>query len=142
MGAEPWIYFVPFEEDFQSALEKLKAQEFAAGRYFPVNDEFFESDFGGEVPESIADAREMADAEGTGSILDIDRVGDSADYCVVRRFTATDLESYFQSATPDEQLVKSSNTFYEDIGRGQGVCFPVYEGNKAVAICFAGYSFD
>ena len=33
MGAEAWDYFVPYEEDIQQALEKLRLREFRAGRF-------------------------------------------------------------------------------------------------------------
>ena len=33
MGAEPWDYFVPYENDIQAALDKLRQREFRAGRY-------------------------------------------------------------------------------------------------------------
>jgi hypothetical protein len=31
-----WMYFVPYESDLQSTLDKLKEREFRAGRYNPV----------------------------------------------------------------------------------------------------------
>ena len=62
MGAEPWQYFVPYEQDTQAALEKLKEREFRAGRFR----------YSEENPTTIEEAREIADADGTGSILDID----------------------------------------------------------------------
>jgi hypothetical protein len=79
MGGEPWMYFVPYERNVQSALEKLKEREFRAGRYYPVLTEIpFPVDPDGPAPgaahASIADARDAADATGTRSILDMNRV--------------------------------------------------------------------
>ncbi len=31
MGGEPWDYFVPYEEDIQAALEKLRSANFVPG---------------------------------------------------------------------------------------------------------------
>ena len=36
MGADPYWYFVPYEPDIESALQKLRRREFEAGRYNPV----------------------------------------------------------------------------------------------------------
>lgn len=142
MGAEPWIYFVPYQQDFQLALEQLRDQEFKAGRYFPANYENFAEDFGGELPGSIDEAREMADADGTQSILDMERVADEADYSVVRRLTAEELQQYFGTAQPTKAIVEANSDFFDEIERGQGVCLPVFENGAKVAICFAGCSFD
>ena len=141
MGAEPWTYFVPYQKDFQQALEELREQEFAAGRYFPVNDASFQEDFG-ENPASIVEARELADADGTRSILDIDRVGDEADYGVVRRLTEKEVAAYFGTKEPTRDAVEANSDFFEDIERGQGVCFAVYKDGAPSELVFAGYSYD
>jgi hypothetical protein len=81
MGGEPWMYFVPYERDLQSALDKLKDREFRAGRYYPVLQDLpFPVDPDGPSPgaahASIAHARDAADATGTQSILDMHRISD------------------------------------------------------------------
>jgi hypothetical protein len=38
MGSSPYWYFVPYEEDRNAALQKLREREFLAGRYNPVID--------------------------------------------------------------------------------------------------------
>ena len=73
MGAEPWEYFVPYEEDIQAALEKLRRREFDAGR-------FHLSELN---PETIEEALENADADGTRSILDISDVSEAPEFCTV-----------------------------------------------------------
>jgi hypothetical protein len=35
MGAHPWFYFIPYEEDITKGLETLREREFKAGRYNP-----------------------------------------------------------------------------------------------------------
>lgn len=142
MGAESWMYLVPFQSDTQKALEKLKAQEFNAGRYFPVNDEYFMEDFGGEKPASIEEAREMADADGTRSILDIDRVADTADYGIVRRLTEQEILDYFGTKEPTREIIQENSDFFDDIERGQGVCFVIYKDGAESELVFAGYSYD
>jgi hypothetical protein len=36
MGGHPWFYFVDYEPDVNAALQKLRQQEFRAGRYNPA----------------------------------------------------------------------------------------------------------
>lgn len=82
MGAEPWNYFVPYEPNIQSALGKLRQQEFAAGRFR-----------GSELnPTSIEEACKSMDADGTASILDIERISDDADYSTVYPLSASELK--------------------------------------------------
>ena len=44
MGADPYEYFVGYDEDVQSALDKLRADVFQSG-------DFHGSDFGAQTPE-------------------------------------------------------------------------------------------
>jgi len=141
MGGELWMYFVPYQKDFQQAMEELREQEFEAERYYPVNDANFQEYFD-EKPVSIEEAREMADADGTRSILDIDRVGDEADYGVVRRLTEKEIVVYFGTKEPTRDAVEANSDFFEDIERGQGVCFVVYQDGAPSELVFAGYSYD
>jgi len=52
MGGEPYWYFVPYQPDFQKALDELREREFRAGRYNPVIDflEFDEPAFSKQKP--------------------------------------------------------------------------------------------
>ena len=144
MGGEPWSYFVPYVPDFQTALEQLREREFTAGRYNPASG--YEGTYGGglpvdERPSTIEEARELADADGTRSILDMDRVGDEADYGVARRLSPAELQNYFGSTEPTRQAIDQAE-FWEDIERGQGICCTVYENGKPTELFFAGYSYD
>jgi len=132
MGAEPWQYFVPYEQDTQAALEKLKEREFRAGRFR----------FSEEHPTTIEEAREIADADGTGSILDIDGVGDEPDFGVVVPLSAEYLVELYGTAQPTHEMIEANLDFYEDIERGQGIYIVVYKGGKPAEIFFAGYSYD
>lgn len=132
MGAEPWQYFVPHEANLQAALEKLKEREFAAGRFR----------YSEEGPTSIDEARDIADADGTASILDIDAVGDAPDFGVVVPLSKDRMEELFGTDRPSRADVEQSDELYDDIERGQGVCCPVYANGAPVEICFTGYSYD
>ena len=79
MGGHPWMYFVPYEGDLQAALDKLKERELRAGRYNPAMPSIpFPVDPAEPAPgakhASVEAARAAADADGTRSILDMDRV--------------------------------------------------------------------
>jgi len=132
MGAEPWQYFVPYEQDTQAALEKLKEREFRAGRFR----------YSEENPTTIEEAREIADADGTGSILDIDQAGDEPDFGVVVPLSAEYLVELYGTAQPTHEMIEANLDFYEDIERGQGIYIVVYKGGKPAEIFFAGYSYD
>lgn len=132
MGAEPWDYFVPYEANVQSALDKLKEREFRAGRYR----------YSEENPATIEDAREIADADGTGSILDIDSIGDEPDFGVVARLSDEELIELFGTAQPTRAMIEENLDFYEEIERGQGVYIIAYRDGKPSEIFFGGYSYD
>ena len=36
MGANPYFYFTPYQENIQRALDQLREQEFRAGHYDPA----------------------------------------------------------------------------------------------------------
>lgn len=133
MGAEPWDYFVPYEKDVQSALDKLKLREFQAGRYR----------YSEEDPASIEEAREIADADGTASILDIDRAGPEPDFGVVAPLSAERLVELFGTAQPSRAMIEENkDDFFEEIERGQGVYLIAYQDGQPSEIFFGGYSFD
>ena len=132
MGAEPWDYFVPYEEDIQAALEKLQEREFRAGR-------FNGSEF---RPASIDEARDMADADGTRSILDIDRIGDEPDYGVVVPLSSEQLIELYGTDQPTREMIEEELDLYEDIERGQGVYVIAWKDGKPSEIFFGGYSYD
>ena len=133
MGAEAWDYFVPYEADIQAALEKLREREFRAGRFHGRE----------HRPATIDEAREVADADGTRSILDIDRVGDEPDFGVVVPLPPERLVELFGTDRPTRAMVEGNHDFYEEIERGQGVYIVVYDDRgKPSEIFFAGYSYD
>lgn len=147
MGGHPWFYFVDYEPDIDAALQKLRHREFQAGRYnpatpfpeFPVNQD---SPVIGAQHDSIDDAFEDADADGTRSILDMMKVSDSPEYCAVAPLPEEDLIELFGTDKPTHEMIEESDELYEALERGQGVYIIIYKDAQPSEIFFAGYSFD
>lgn len=148
MGGHPWFYFVQYEPDVNAALQRLRRREFEAGRYNPAVDfpEFpltADSPAPGARHDSIEEAIEDADADGTRSILDMERVSDEADFNAVTRMPRETLLELFGTDRPTREMVDESDELFELMDeRGQGVYVIVYEGERPSELFFAGYSFD
>lgn len=148
MGGHPWFYFVEYEPDVDAALRKLRQREFEAGRYNPAVDfpDFpltADSPAPGARHGSIEEAIEDADADGTRSILDMERVSDEADFNAVAPMPRETLLELFGTDRPTHELIDESDELFELMDeRGQGVYVIVYEGERPSEIFFAGYSFD
>ena len=147
MGGHPWFYFVNYEPDIGAALEKLRQREFQAGRYnpavdfpdFPVGPH---SEAPGAQHGSIEEAQEEADADGTRSILDMERVSDDPDFGAVTPLPDEDLIGLFGTDKPTRPAVEESEELFDILERGQGVYVVVYDGGQPSEIFFAGYSYD
>ena len=156
MGADPWSYFVPYREDTESALEELRQQEFAAGRYRKPDG--FEGSHA-----TIAEAIEDADADGTCSILDMIgvaesprnpeweglseyRAGSQSDEEIMLAhlapLTPEQLTRLFGTDRPTHAIIKASLDYYNYLDRGLGLYIIVYEDDAPLELFFAGYSFD
>lgn len=148
MGGHPYFYSVPYEPDDNAALKKLRLREFKAGRYNPVIDfpdfPIDETEPGpGPQHASIDEALEASAEDGTRSILDLMRVADEPDYFVAARLQPQYLIALFGTEKPTEKMVQENfDQLLEEIERGQGICFAIYEGDKPTELIFAGYSFD
>ena len=164
MGAEPWSYFVPYEPDAESVMEKLKNQVFESGEYFPrtlprfgggegappflldIQEKAraqYEAMFAGNpIPETIDEAREIADADGTKSILDMDAIADEPDDGVVVPLSDAQLTELFGTNQPTHAMLEGSGKVYDGIERGQGVYTVVYDQGEPSELFFAGYSYD
>jgi hypothetical protein len=132
MGAEPYDYTVPYESDVQAALDKLRRQVFQSGQF---NGAQFN-------PASPEEALEMTDADGTRSILDINRVSDTPDFCCAAPFSSHELQQYFGTDKPTKAMLDESEEFWDDLERGMARYVILYEGDEPTSIYFAGYSFD
>jgi hypothetical protein len=147
MGGHPWFYFVDYEPDIEAALQKLREREFQAGRYNPVIDfpEFpvtSQSPAPGREHDSIEEAFEDSDADGTRSILDMMQVSATPDYNAVAPLPGEVLIELFGTDKPTHEMIEESDELYEKLERGQGVYVIVYKDEQPSEIFFAGYSFD
>jgi hypothetical protein len=147
MGGHPYFYFVPYEADIGNALQALRRREFEAGRYNPaVRFPEFPVDLSAPSPgaqhKSIAKALEASDADGTRSILDMERIGQSPDYGVVVPLPPDQLAALFETQQPTRKMIEENMDFFEDIERGQGIYIVVYNGGNPSELFFAGYSYD
>jgi hypothetical protein len=146
MGAHPYWYFVPYQQDIDGALQALRDREFKAGRYNPAMP-FPELSGGmtaggpGAQHDTIEEALEDAAEDGTRSILDIQEVADAPDFCVAAPLLPEQLEALFETDQPTHAMVESLD-FIEDLERGHCVYVVVYKDGKPDELLFAGYSFD
>lgn len=146
MGAHPWFYFVPFENDVAASLEKLQQREFLAGRYHPCESfPAFPVDIrhapGCDHP-SIAAARSAAGPSGTRSILDIIGVSDRPTFAAVSRLDDEELLELFGSTSPSRAAVETCHDLFDGIERGHGIYIVVYEHGRPGQIYLAGTSYD
>jgi hypothetical protein len=132
MGAEPYRYLVAYQQDIQRALDELRREVFASGEYNGA-------EFHPSTPE---EAFEMAEEDGTQSILDIALVATAPDFCCAAPFSAAELTQYFGTDRPTLAQLEGSDDYWEDLERGQARYIVVYEGSTPTQICFVGYSFD
>lgn len=132
MGAEPWSSFTKYDPDFQRALDTHRRDVFDAGQFR----------YAEEGPSSIEEALEIADADGTASVLDILQISDEPDFCCAAPLSREELKRYFGSEQPTRNDVETSDELWEDLERGQARYAVVYDEGKPSEIFFAGYSFD
>ena len=143
MGAEPWDYYVPYRADIAAALDDLRNQEFAAGRYNRDPNE--------PLAGSIEEAIEQADADGTGSILDIRSVADQphvvdsdeSPFFTVVPLSSEQLIETYGTDKPTRSAIDKVGGFPEWVDRGFGVYIIVHDdAGTPSQIYFGGYSFD
>jgi hypothetical protein len=132
MGAEPWSVYTKYDANIQRALDRLRDEEFKAGRYR----------YAEENPASIEEALEIADADGTASILDINQISDEPDFNCAAPFSPDELTEFFGTEQPSRDDVEQAEDYWEEMERGQARYAVVYAGGKPSEIYFAGYSFD
>jgi hypothetical protein len=132
MGAEPWSNFTKYDSNVQRALDHLRRDVFAAGEYR----------YADENPSSIDEALEIADADGTASILDIQQISDEPDFCCAAPFSAEELKEFFGTDRPTRADIETADEHWESLDRGQARYAVVYANGQPAEIYFAGYSFD
>ena len=147
MGAYPYFYFVPYQPKIDRALQSLREREFQAGRYNPVIP-FIDFPIGpgspapGNKHASIAAALEASDADGTRSILDIERIADDPDFGAAVPLSPDVLDTLYGTRQPTREMVQNNMDFLEEIERGQAIYFVVYASGQPAEILFAGFSYD
>jgi hypothetical protein len=147
VGAEPYFYFVKYQPNIDAALQGLRQREFRAGRYNPVMP-FLQFPVGphsaspGAQHDSIEEAFEDADADGTRSILDLERISDEPDFGAVTPLDEGVVEQLYGTAQPTHEMIEGNMEFFEDIERGHGIYIVAYKDAAPDEILFAGYSYD
>ncbi|GJM24615.1 MAG: hypothetical protein DHS20C16_10300 [Phycisphaerae bacterium] len=113
MGAEAYHYFTKYQGDVNTALQELRETEFQAGRYFPAT--LTPSPPVGPNPpspgaayDSIDDARMAAAENGTCSILDIDHLSETPDYCAAAPLPEEMLADLFGSNQPTREMIEKN----------------------------------
>jgi hypothetical protein len=147
MGAEPYYYFVKYQADLDKALQDLRQREFRAGRYFPAMDDlhFPVDDLSpspGAQHSTIEEAFEDADADGTRSILDLERISDEPDFSAVTPLSGHALRELYGTTQPTREMIEKNMDFFEELDRGHGTSIVVFKDGIPSEILFAGYSYD
>ena len=148
MGGHIYYYAVPQESDINNALQTLRKREFEAGRYNPVVPFLeFESDASltpapGKQHASIQEAIDASEADGTRSILDIERIGAEPDFGVAVSLPPERLEELYGTDKPIRKMVTENMDFFEDVDRGHAIYFVLFQDGKPSEIFFAGMSYD
>src|SRR5689334_17694911 len=115
MGAHGYWYRVKYRPDVDGALQELREREFRAGRYNPVIP-FPDFPIGPHSPApgarhaTMAEAFEDADADGTRSIIDLDRVADEPDYGAVTALGDAALLALFGTTRPTRRWSSATTT--------------------------------
>jgi hypothetical protein len=146
MGAIPYWYFVKYQPDVDAALQELREREFRAGRYnpvmpfppFPVRPD---SPAPGARHRTIRQALRAAGADGTRSILDLERVSKEPKLAAVARLADEVLLQLYGTTRPTRAMVEQGADS-ESMERGQGIYIIIYRDDQPDEILFAGYSYD
>jgi hypothetical protein len=170
MGAHPYFYFVPYQSDIQRALDLLREREFQAGHYHPAMRAanppryMFEMKFPpdsswpspGPKHGSIREAVDSAMEEGTGSILDLNRVTSQPDFGAVSPIPDGDLIKLFGTTKPTRELLETllfpkrredyradlMELFWDRIRRGEGRYVILSAASEPSELFLVGYSWD
>jgi len=147
MGGEPYWYFVKYKPDLDAVLQELREREFRAGRYNPAMPHMeFPLDENAPGPgaqhDSIEEALEDSDADGTRSILDIQAIGEEPDFSVATPLPEERLEELYGTTQPTRRQIEDNMDFLEEVDRGHCVYALAYKDGQPDEVLFAGYSFD
>ncbi len=139
MGADAWHYFTPYRGDVLRSLQELRHQEFVARRFYHS-----------ERPSAtIEEAIANAEADGTCSILDIEGISETPEWCRACPIPAEVLRESFGTEEPDRPAVERGwegsepfEDYFVEIGRASAWYVVVYDGGRPSEVFFAGWSAD
>jgi hypothetical protein len=147
LGADVYYHFVPYHKDVEVALQRLRQQEFEAGRYngalprLRLHSETSDGKmFGGH--RTIDEAREAGGDSGTGSILDIDHLADEPAYCAAAPVPESTLRRLYGTTKPTHAMLQVQMDFIDDLDRGQCLYTVAFKNGKPDEILFVGLTFD
>lgn len=143
MGATPYTYFVPYEPNIRTALNKLRMKTFQ-------NKEFHGAEFDPPTPEA---AVALTGEVGTCSILDIFDISDRPAIHRAAPLSAEECEDYFGTPKPTKDMVlgteeipddqvRGIDEMMDDLVRGEARYIIVYDNDGPNEIYFVGYSFN
>lgn len=132
MGAEPYEYFVPYQEDPAAALAELRERVFASGEYNGAE----------QNPATPEEAFESSAPDGTRSILDIAYIAMDPDYGCAAPLKRDELLDLFGTEQPTREHVERATRLYDTIARGMARYLTVYGDGKPTEYFFVGYSYD
>jgi len=159
MGADPYFYYVKYEEDKNNALQKLRQREFEAGRYSPAMDQWdipFPLDNLSDAPtpgkmhatmEEVMQDEDVMET-GTGTILDILQISDKLDYSSAYVVKKEELIKHFGTDKPTKEIIDEKVwDYWENIAdsfgiRGVGICITAYSDDVPAELYFGGFSYD
>jgi hypothetical protein len=146
MGAHLYSYIVKHQPDVNAALQELREREFRAGRYNPVVP--FPAPVGVDSPapgaqhRTIREAVRAAGADGTRSILDLERVSEVPGFGALARLPDEVLLQLYGTTRPTRKMVEQSPVSEYIERRGEGIYIVLYRDGQPDELFFAGYSCD
>ncbi|WP_231157691.1 hypothetical protein [Streptomyces sp. CNZ748] len=147
MGASEWDYYVPYQEDLDAALQKLRREVFESGDYHWVDgDKWLAKDSTEPLPQSLDELwdHELVQEAGTHSILDVLRVlgpDDTPDHRTVEPVTGEEARELLGTDVLTRAHVKDFDVFPRS--RWVGRCAVLHDDDgKPQEIYFWGHSGD
>jgi hypothetical protein len=146
MGSQGYYYAVPYDDDVNRALQSLRQQEFEAGRYNPAVPfpelEAASTPSPGKQHSSIQEALDESEADGTRSILDIERIATKPGLGVAVPLAEGKIRKLYGTDKPSRSMATKNLDIFREIKRGHAVYFALFENDQPSEILFAGMSYD
>ncbi len=142
------------DEHLKSAREAVRLTEEEGDEYgildvYKADLEYLEgiaaSPLPDDVHQQIAILRKIweSGAQGIGNVLDVENVTDDAGIHIARRMPEEEVVEILGTSKPTQSdAAKLLGLIADELGRGESVCIPVYEGDRQCGWWFAGYTVD